>query len=275
MAGRTLLFLHGIGQDDRALSWLAALDDGFRRAGVETLAERGYEISAPSYLDLLENDAPTDDHEPTFTYRRLGDPLDESELIGSYWRRLSALERTLHELHAAKPWLDQLPVDAAAHLLMSRVAAQAHGFRRSPERRHAIYERLLQSLPRSGRVTVIAHSLGSVVAADLLYHLPPGLTVDLVVTLGSPLSLNALRRHLQRLSTDFPFGIVGAWLNVIGHLDPVTGFRGVSAHFPEALDVFVDNGSVQDAHSAQRYLQQEVGSAGPAMGGRTCRRSRS
>lgn len=258
LSDRTFLFLHGIGNADLPKRWLRSLDDALVRAGAESLAERGYDVVAPVYLDLLKGPAPAEDERPRYTYRRPNDQEAERQAAGAYWRNVAELEHLLKTV--ARPAGVDLPAGvggALADSLMPTVAGQAHAFRDSGPRRHAVYHRVLKQLPTSGRLVIAAHSLGSVVLADLLYHLPPGLEVDVILTLGSPLGLEPVRRHLQRLRDDFPFPIVGAWLNVAGITDPVTGFRGVASSFPEALDVFVDTGLL-GAHDAVNYFEQDV-----------------
>jgi len=48
------------------------------------------------------------------------------------------------------------------------------------------------NFPKSGSIILIAHSLGSVVAVDLLTKLHPNLSIDLLVTIGSPLAIKHL-----------------------------------------------------------------------------------
>ena len=94
---------------------------------------------------------------------------------------------------------------------------------------------MILSAPRP-RV-VIAHSLGSLVAWDLLED--PRICVDLLITLGSPLGHAALEVE----SASFPYHRVGAWLNVVHLLDPVPAGRGLHDSFPAAIDVFLAPGS--------------------------------
>lgn len=101
---------------------------------------------------------------------------------------------------------------------------------------------------------VLAHSLGSVVAYETLMleriHRPGGIWPGTLVTLGSPLSLRAVRSRL-RVGPTRP---AENWVNVYDPTDPVVGVGGVSEEFPAALDHLVDNGL--RPHSARRYLAQ-------------------
>ena len=63
---------------------------------------------------------------------------------------------------------------------------------------------MLSQVPERGDLIVVAHSLGSVLALDLLYHLPAAVDVKLLVTVGSPLGRDLVRRHLRRIRDRFP-----------------------------------------------------------------------
>ena len=85
---------------------------------------------------------------------------------------------------------------------------------------------------------------------DLLTKLPPGLHVELLVTIGSPLAIGRLG-HPGFDRKGFPFERVGAWVNLYDSGDLVTVGRGVSGRFPAACDVSVQTG---EAHDAMAYL---------------------
>lgn len=51
-----------------------------------------------------------------------------------------------------------------------------------------VLSHILTKLPSSGRLVIVGHSLGSVIAADLLRYLPVDLRVGGMVTIGSPLA---------------------------------------------------------------------------------------
>lgn len=252
---KVLLFIHGIRHDDASRSWLSALDAALRREGLEDVRQRGYEIVAPSYLKQLEaTTEPVSAEAPPMTYRK--GPDDAHGLAaGSYWSDIASLERTGIRGHVEGFDLGDRPANLAADLGMPLLFADAVAYRKSETRRHAIFARILRSIPSDADLVIIAHSLGSVVAADLLYHLPPDSRLRMLITIGSPLGFRPLREHLARRSNRFPYEIVGPWVNIAGTKDMVTGFRGLSRLVPEALDVFIDTGnSPRQAHSAAAYL---------------------
>ena len=70
------------------------------------------------------------------------------------------------------------------------LASEAHRYLHIPECREAARTIVAQAIQDHRPSIVIAHSLGSVVAYEVLHH--TGLKVDSLVTLGSPLGCQVL-----------------------------------------------------------------------------------
>ena len=103
-----------------------------------------------------------------------------------------------------------------------------------------------------GTRVLVGHSLGSVVAYDLLRR-GGAAQVTSLVTLGSPLPWATVRRALQEAAPTAP-GLDGVvWSNVFDPWDVVTAGKGLT---PDAKDYRVDNGRT-DPHSLQKYLGRE------------------
>ena len=113
---------------------------------------------------------------------------------------------------------------------------------------------------------VIGHSLGSVVAYNVLRTDPRPLRVPLFVTVGSPLGIIAISRQLRPLKHPKP---VSAWKNafdnrVLVALNPLD-----SMHFPisPAIDNFSEvNNSTDNRHGISGYLN-DVKTAGWILDG--------
>ena len=109
---------------------------------------------------------------------------------------------------------------------------------------------------RRARV-VIAHSLGSVVAYEAL-HAHPGLQIDLLVTLGSPLALPGA--VFDRLHPPPSSGIgqrpanVRHWVNISDHGDPIAILRPFTKWFPSVDLDLTESAELFDFHRAARYL---------------------
>src|SRR6266487_4158568 len=60
------------------------------------------------------------------------------------------------------------------------------------EIRQLVLDTVLERFPTSGRVVLVSHSLGTVVAMDLLTRLPDQVEVAQLVTAGSPLGMDTV-----------------------------------------------------------------------------------
>lgn len=98
----------------------------------------------------------------------------------------------------------------------------------------------------AGASVLIAHSLGSVVAYEFLRQ-HPGHSVQLLLTLGSPLGLKMVRDR----SAPGELG-VARWVNVRDPQDPVTAAGALRRWYPSVVERRAENGL--DAHSVERYL---------------------
>jgi len=121
--------------------------------------------------------------------------------------------------------------------------------------RHAVWRSVLETFPTEGRVIVIAHSLGSVIAVDLISRLPPDLTVDLLITVGSPLASHLFGVETARLNERFPHDRVRSWLNIYDPMDVVTMGRGIGTEYPAALDLAVN---VSWDHDIEAYMAHPI-----------------
>jgi hypothetical protein len=112
-----------------------------------------------------------------------------------------------------------------------------------PEMRNTVLDvvknDLTRKLPNGGDIVVVGHSLGSIVAYDLLTWLPGTYTVRQFVTAGSPLGLPVVQRHLlgagggkPRVPASVPDRAEG-WLNAYDVLDVVALLHPIKGQFTE------------------------------------------
>jgi pimeloyl-ACP methyl ester carboxylesterase len=112
---------------------------------------------------------------------------------------------------------------------------------------------------------VVGHSLGSVIAYDVLTG-PDAPVVDALITLGSPLGLSEVQEALAPPWTSFdgwPARCLprGPWTNIADRLDPVCGADpSIAGDFRRAgsrvvVDDLVHNGGSW-RHSVTKYLGQ-------------------
>jgi hypothetical protein len=78
-----------------------------------------------------------------------------------------------------------------------------------------------------GPHVVVSHSMGTIIAYDCLRNCADCPPIDTLITLGSPLGLDAVQDKLKPAGAkrvDYPTKVKRAWINVYDKLDPVVGF---------------------------------------------------
>ena len=249
-----LLFLHGVGgdPDDR---WQDALEVALTRLGYPDLS--GIKVLAPKYPNGL-NGVDDDEPLPKVTVRRpRGDDAERNRR--DFERRRTAMEVLLGPDDRGEGLLggDHIAPVAAD---MKRFQ-QAKNYTEDPKIRAWVLQRILKKLPESGRLVIVGHSLGSVIAADLLRRLPPGLEVAGMVTIGSPLAHKTFHvERLRDLLVEPPVNLAW-WVNFWSTADLVPTRRGISAAFPWVLDQRIRTSSglhPRQAHQATTYLQSDT-----------------
>lgn len=248
-----LLFLHGINDGGDEL-WRVPLNDALSRFGRDAFPED--RILTPDYRAALRGQTDGAAMPPT-TWER--PPKDQwRRATTDYLARMAELEARLRPLANAEPLRVKPPELVDVPPAVSLVEA-ARRYARSHKVKATVLSMARQSLdvlPDGSRIVILAHSLGTVVAADLLTRLPATIEVLVLVTMGSP--LGAIETFRPRALDQFPCDKVRAWVNVFEPRDPVTGGRGVSQYFPNAIDVPVTLNdwyipAVTHQHGAQFY----------------------
>src|SRR5690606_19306782 len=112
----------------------------------------------------------------------------------------------------------------AGHLDMARIPLpkdlrDSRHYLRDEALRSAVLHRVLGSLGGHRDLVVVGHSLGSVVAIDLLRHLPPTVRIRRLVTIGSPAGVPGMWKSRPFQRDDFPFHQVDGWVNVLNPYD--------------------------------------------------------
>ncbi len=268
--------VHGVGQqfkgeDTLRSEWLPALRDGVRRAGGGLALDATFVCSF--YGDLFRPAGTKALGDPPYDARDVTDPW-ERDLLEAWWREAATAENVAGPTEPTKgtPRAVQYALSALsrsrffagmAERAMIADLRQARMYLHDPSVRQQARARLRNVLAPDTRV-VVAHSLGSVVAYEVLCSAPE-LGVRSLVTLGSPLGI----RHLffDRLEPPpehgrgcWP-GAVQRWVNVADAGDIVALVKTLAPAFGDRVqDHFVSNGA--GAHDVTRYLTaQETGAA--------------
>jgi hypothetical protein len=241
---RTLVLVHGRAQEHKEplavkQEWLSALDVGAHHVG-RPLDLADDRVRLPYYgqtlYDLVSGDP---EHAAEVVVRGSQDgPTAEDEFV-----RAALLEIAEHAgvreadvlaeagedvvergplnwrwVRATLTALDRLPnVSAWSVALATRDVYQ---YLNNVRVRDTIEDGVRQALDGTDEAVVVAHSLGTVVAYNLLRReaATRGWTVPLLVTLGSPLAVTTIARTLRPLSWPEP---VGAWFNAFDPQDVV------------------------------------------------------
>ncbi|MFD9691646.1 hypothetical protein ACFWXO_38470 [Kitasatospora sp. NPDC059088] len=131
---------------------------------------------------------------------------------------------------------------------------EAYTYLRHEETADAVRAEVAGVLAQTGARTVIAHSLGSVVAYDLISR-GEAPDVTTLVTCGSPLSWLVGRKgnHSEGKPLSVPAGV--EWTNLYAPKDYVTGCAGLSRLATGVTDIAVRTGSsFPSSHDVHRYL---------------------
>ena len=158
---------------------------------------------------------------------------------------------------AMRRWLTRKVTRA----LLRDVADYLYDDARRDEMRASLRDRI----PAGEDVVVVGHSLGSVIAYDVLRRLPAGeARVPLFVTVGSPLGLQEVQDLLPKL-TGGKLAVpdcVGSWLNVADPLDIVAIDKRIRSEFAaNARGVRIEDelewneDGLSDPHSGTGYLR--------------------
>ena len=175
------------------------------------------------------------------------------------------VERPESDEEAAVSFLAGESLDAITRPLYASLLEDVHLYLRGGQR-DAVKARLeeqLQAVPQGRKTCLIAHSMGSMIAADVLAS--RDLHVDLLLTMGSPLGISVLRRQLgletaqgrQHLSRN-----IGRWVNLYDRLDKIALDHDLDDDFPdlEIQDIAIENDFVakdgeRNHHKSYGYLR--------------------
>ena len=242
----TVVFLHGVGGPEERGRWLGVLNRRLTTLDFPTLQAHTETFLEPEYLAALRS--PDEDVvEPPKTWQKPEGKLYEQQKLDHFLRK----QRMSHLLQSRSNQaggidLAFLPDGLLPTTVVDLLASDVRQYRTSSRHRHAVWQAVLAGLPKSGDLIIIAYSLGSVIAADLLDRLPLDVRVRLLLTVGSPLPIEGLRAHSRAIRDDFPYDRCQAWVNVLDPRDAVTCGRGISRNYSDALDVPVNTGTSHD-----------------------------
>lgn len=250
---RNLVLLHGLGVHDLGRArddWMADLAYGADAAGCDALPTDAAWL--PSYSGPLEAALDPTSIETVGpqgiaeAQEELIRALDLSEEVSS--ASLGIREQIADRIRAGLTWIaDHSPLDEVVIALAFREVAV---YLQNPDAREAALREVVAGLPSDGDIVLVAHSLGSIVAIDLLNSRSIPQVTD-VVTCGSPLGIDAVLRTIPGGSIS-PVGV--RWTNVWSADDPVTIGTPLVDDWGEGVVDREIRGHRDDAHAFGTYL---------------------
>lgn len=229
--GTTLVYLHGVGDGDEDDAWWSALDGSLRAVGLAGL--EGVDVVAPKYPHTLTFPGDEKVKLPPTQVDCPGGAAGRA-LLRDFERRTARLEELIERHDPGVGWsFGDTVVDLGLNL--SRLV-QASRYLKDEQTRARTLDLVLRRLPASGRIVVVGHSLGSVIALDLLRRLPPEVKVAGLVTIGSPIAHQEFHAGKLKDLLPRPPANLAWWVNFWSDGDVVTTHRGASSAFPWTLD---------------------------------------
>lgn len=233
-----LLYLHGVGDDGTRRDWWPVLQ---QTSGSDL---GSVDIYAPDYSDLLDGRTRAEAPHRTSFVR----PHFHLLARRQYRARQSDLHSQLLQSGAESLWpyrrrgFGRVPgvLDAIGEKFVLGVIYDEVGrYVRDDQLRRSIRERVLEVMPTSGRIVIVGHSLGALIALDLLHHLPGDVEIPILITAASSLARRRLPPSVLAAPLNFPYHRVGGWINVFNPSDAVTRGHPIGMRFPQAIDVAV------------------------------------
>ena len=265
-----LMFIHGRAQEGKdptelRRSWEAALVNGMRAAGRPW--PNGLEVVFPYYADelqrlVLQADAPLisnilargdDNVRPQEALRAsllaemaAGRELRDADIRANFdgtlvqrdvqnWKWVQAILRTLDGTATGQGLIDRVTRDVSVYLTYTGI-------------RQHLDEMVASEIP-AGKSVVVSHSLGTVIAYNILLKTPRDVAVPLHVTLGSPLGLKNVQAYLET-----PLSMPAAtahWFNARDPQDVVALFPLDAQHF--GITPPIENWSTVQNHTGNRH----------------------
>lgn len=278
-----LVLVHGRDQQnqDAAVlqkSWIDTLNAGLKPFGSKVSDK--VEVSFPYYGDVLakrvsELDLPVGD-----TVRTRGGAIDpeyqqfRGEMIEELRRGAHVTDADVNQEYGNNPkpkapqnweWVQAI-LRALDRKVPSLGAAVVERFTRdvfvylTDDAVRATINKIVSDTLTTDTTVVVGHSLGSVVAYDVLRTDKRKLSVPLYVTIGSPLGIELIRSKLRPVK--FPKPIVKRWFNAYDQKDVIALYPLDNTNFdvrPDSIDEFsrVKN-TTDNHHGISGYLNDKA-----------------
>lgn len=266
-----IIGIHGLNDKPAPLVlkrwWRQSLQEGLARNCDLPGTTFDFQMVYWADLEHAESVAPDDDPEP---YKRMKGEGPFMRHSGSLQRKLAALG--LEGFGKLADALARAPVlSGLVEQVVEKRAPDLFRYQNDAVLRRTIRERFLVVLRKAQandlRTMLVAHSMGSLIAFDvLLAH--PELRIDHMLTVGSPLGLGEVKAHSRREfgRLQVPEG-VGRWDNFSDQRDPIAALdmrlasdfpansRGVAISDHRVRNLYVAPSGKANPHKIYGYLR--------------------
>lgn len=278
---RTLVFVHGRAQEHRDATalkgqWVDALGEGLKSEGLklpipetairfpyygQTLFDTVSGLPADQVARVIVRGDGADQQEDLFLRQVLTEVIQKAPVTDEQIAAVggeAVIERgplNWKWIQAGLEAIDRY-VPGASGASIALTTKDVYQYMKNPGIRDLIETGVRDALAPGEETVVVAHSLGTVVAYNLLHREAEaqGWRVPLLVTLGSPLGVTALRQWLAPIR--YPGG-VSEWFNAYDPDDIVALYPLDAEHFDvtPAIENWggVDNGT-SNQHGIGGYL---------------------
>ncbi|MFW1798843.1 esterase/lipase family protein [Acinetobacter nematophilus] len=140
--------------------------------------------------------------------------------------------------------------------LIHKFLIETYLYLANPQFMDEVHQRILASLEADQAHLIVAHSLGTVIAYNLLQQLSPRYKIQRFITLGSPLAFKVIQSRLTP-PIQSPACLNGDWHNFYSPDDFLTAFPLVNAPFdfqPAILNTSIST-FIHSPHQIAGYLQ--------------------
>lgn len=140
--------------------------------------------------------------------------------------------------------------------LIHKFLIETYCYLANPQFIHDVHQRILLGIPSQQPCIVVAHSLGSVIAYNLLCKMDAGSNIQCFITLGSPLAFRVIQQRLD-MPIHLPESLHGRWYNFYSHDDFLTAFPLQKPPFdfdPPIINQEISTSALHP-HQIMSYLQ--------------------
>ena len=280
-----IIFIHGMNQqnynaDNLKQHWLDIFQQGINELKL-SISTTDLDISLPFYGDLitqhqLSNRFDLDAFLPkswvNFHFHKHSTPVPSTVLNTAQTIPILPYFMPEHELKLSKRLYlaSQLFKDKALkefsvilnnfpklhESLIHKFLIETYLYLANPQFMDEVHQRILASLDADETYIIVAHSLGTVIAYNLLQQLQSHYKIQRFITLGSPLAFKVIQSKLTQ-PIHRPQCLNGDWHNFYSPDDFLTAFPLVNAPFdfqPAILNTSIST-FIHSPHQIAGYLQ--------------------